>query len=146
MVVKNKLVIVVLVIFLLSAIVFGGYGLGLFSLKPVTEQVAQTKDFWTRDETGAYVTTITYEVPDGQEQNTLKLVLKDGVVAKLEVGITTKIGESVSYQQNFAKAVNKQVVGKKLADLTKIDTVSGASLTTTAFNEAIAKLQDQLGS
>jgi hypothetical protein len=146
MVVKNKLVIAILVILLLSAIVFGGYRLGFFSLKPLTEQVAQTKDFWTRDETGAYAATIMYEVPDGQEQNTLRLILKDDVVTELEVGVTTKIGESLSYQQNFVRAINKRVVGRKLVDLTKIDTVSGASLTTAAFNEAIAKLRDQLRS
>lgn len=141
---KNRLVIVVLVFFLLTAVVFGGYRLGLFSLKPATEQVVQTKDYWAKDQTGAYVTTISYEVPDGQEQNTLRLALKDGVVTKLEIGVTTKIGESLLPQRSFQKAIDKQVVGRKLSDLTKIDTVGGASLTTAAFNEAIAKLQGQL--
>jgi len=110
-----------------------------------TEQVITQEPSWTVDG-NTYTTTVEYDVPEGTESNSFSLVIKDGIISSIEVGITTNSKASLKYQQDFAKNINSLVVGQKISELKSIDRVSGASITTTAFNDALLKLQQQLQS
>lgn len=110
-----------------------------------TEQVITQEPSWVVDD-NTYTTTIEYDVPEGTESNSFSLVIKDGIISSIEVGITTTNKASLKYQQDFAKNIASIVVGQKISELKTIDRVSGASVTTTAFNDALLKLQQQLQS
>ena len=110
-----------------------------------TEQVITQEPSWTVDG-NTYTTTVEYDVPEGAESNSFSLVIKDGIISSIEVGITTTNKASLKYQQDFAKNIASIVVGQKISELKTIDRVSGASVTTTAFNDALLKLQQQLQS
>lgn len=110
-----------------------------------TEQVITQEPSWAIDG-NTYTTTVEYDVPEGTESNSFSLVIKDGIISSIEVGITTTNKASLKYQQDFAKNIASIVVGQKISELKTIDRVSGASVTTTAFNDALLKLQQQLQS
>ena len=110
-----------------------------------TEQVITQEPSWAIDG-NTYTTTVEYDVPEGTESNSFSLVIKDGIISSIEVGITTNSKASLKYQQDFAKNIDSLVVGQKISELKSIDRVSGASVTTTAFNDALLKLQQQLQS
>ena len=110
-----------------------------------TEQVITQEPSWAIDG-NTYTTTVEYDVPEGTESNSFSLVIKDGIISSIEVGITTANKASLKYQQDFAKNIASIVVGQKISELKSIDRVSGASVTTTAFNDALLKLRQQLQS
>ena len=110
-----------------------------------TEQVITQEPSWAIDG-NTYTTTVEYDVPEGTESNSFSLVIKDGIISSIEVGITTNSKASLKYQQDFAKNIDSLVVGQKISELKTIDRVSGASVTTTAFNDALLRLQQQLQS
>jgi len=140
---KNSLQIVSLA---LVAAVFGGCQTSQLSVKPGTKQVVKAKDLWFKDQAGAYNATVNYDTPGGLETNTFKLIIRDGRIIQFEMGATTKTEASVYFQQGFQNEMKKMIVGRKLADFATVDVVSGASLTTAAFNDAISRLKSQLKS
>ena len=93
-----------------------------------------------------YSTSVTYSSPGGQEDNTFRVTLDNGVITQVEVDVLTKIQASVRYQELFAEKLPSIIVGKRLSEVGPIDRISGASLTTDVFNEAIEKLKIQVGS
>ena len=133
-------VILLIAVFTLSAC-------QISDLEPLlkTEQVITQEPSWAIDG-NTYTTTVEYDVPEGTESNSFSLVIKDGIISSIEVGITTTNKASLKYQQDFAKNIASIVVGQKISELKSIDRVSGASVTTTAFNDALLKLQQQLQS
>jgi len=67
-----------------------------------------------------------------------------GTIQAIQVEKKIANPESTKYQQSFANAIPAVVVGKKLAELTDLDVVGRASLTTDAFNQALPALKQQL--
>ena len=110
-----------------------------------TEQVKTAKPSW-KVNGNSYSTSVTYEIPEGEESNTFTLVLENNLIKSIKVDISTNGKASLKYQQGFADNISKVIVGKSLSTLTTIDRVSGASLTTNAFNKALSELKQQLGS
>jgi len=89
-------------------------------------------------------TDLIYETPGGVERQKLSLTVEDGVVTDMDMTIETTIAASIEYQQGFLKEVAPIVVGVPLAQLGEFDRLSGASLTTNAFNEAVDLLKQKL--
>lgn len=88
-----------------------------------------------------------YQSPAGPEKVAFALTVDDsGVITKADTTVMGKAPISVVRQEKFKAELGTAVVGKKLADLSKVDRVGGSSLTTGAFNEALAKLKAQAGS
>jgi len=110
-----------------------------------TEQVITKEPTWSVDG-DTFTTTASYDIPKGTESNTFSLVINDGVIKSIEIGITADNKASLKYQKDFADNISSLIVGKKISELKSIDRVSGASLTTNAFNEAISRLQSELNS
>ena len=84
-----------------------------------------------------------YQVPEGG-QNTLKLTinLENGIIKDSSASNTSTERQSEQYDQRFESSYKSKIIGKKLADISDVY-VSGASLTTGAFQAAVAKLQSQ---
>jgi hypothetical protein len=86
-----------------------------------------------------------YTSPAGPEKVGFTLeVDTNGMVTKAETVVGASDDKSVSFQKNFQTNLSGAVVGKKLSDLTRIDKVGKASLTTGAFNAALSQLKAQL--
>lgn len=86
-----------------------------------------------------------YQTPAGDEKVTFVLSVDEaGMITDAETLIQAKAPISVDRQKKFSEELPTILVGKKLADLSDIDRVGGSSLTTGAFNKALADLKAQL--
>ena len=93
---------------------------------------------------GAYTADGSYLADDGDvsEDIDFRIEIKDQKVVSLEL-----IGEpshpiSEHHQADFMDIMPSQIVGKNIADL-QVETVSGASDTTTGFRKALTDIQKQ---
>ncbi|GCE76135.1 FMN-binding protein [Cellulomonas biazotea] len=94
---------------------------------------------------GTYEQTATYTSPAGEESIAVSLTLEDGVVTAVAVTPQATNPTSLTFQTDFASAVADQVVGVPVDSL-ELDVVSGASLTTGGFSDAVdAVAADALG-
>jgi uncharacterized protein with FMN-binding domain len=91
---------------------------------------------------GTFSATSTYRVPHGSESIRVTLTLRGGVVTNSTVQNSENDRESASYQEDFASQYQSGVVGQKISDL-NLDSVAGASDTTSGFNEAVAQIAQQ---
>jgi uncharacterized protein with FMN-binding domain len=91
---------------------------------------------------GNFSLTEDYMSPGGKDQLGVMLALKDGLVA--DVNVQNMAGDKTSsgYQDRFIAGIKAAVVGKSIESL-KLGVVSGASLTTGAFNKALAEIRNQ---
>lgn len=89
-----------------------------------------------------YSETASYLTPRRTEQSiAINLTVENGIITASEVIYDGKpVGQtSNDYQANFEKAYKAVVIGQPIADL-NLSRIGGASLTTGAFNEAVAKI------
>ena len=107
-----------------------------------TSQVKKAEGDWQK-QGNIYTTTLLYESPGGREENPVSITLENGIITKIDFQVQTQIDASIRYQQQFAKELPAVIVGKKITGL-QIDKLSGASLTTDAFNAALLKLSQQI--
>jgi uncharacterized protein with FMN-binding domain len=91
---------------------------------------------------GTYEATGTYTSPGGTESIDVSLTLEDGIVTAVEVTSNAENPNSVRYQTAFISGIEAEVVGVAIDDL-DVDRVSGSSLTSTGFDDAVAQIQDQ---
>ncbi len=68
----------------------------------------------------------------------MSITLNNGVITKVSATPEATNPISLKLQTGFSEKVAEKVIGRAIKGL-KVDTVSGASLTTTAFNEFLAK-------
>ena len=89
---------------------------------------------------GEYRATGQYPTPGGLQGIGVTLTLDEkGIVTKLEVDPKAETGNSVQFQGKFASGIRAEVVGKPITEL-DVDKVSGSSLTSKGFNQAVAKI------
>lgn len=91
---------------------------------------------------GTYTVNDTYLSPGGTENIAVEVVLQDGVVNSVSVTQRANNDESADHQAQFQKSYKSKVVGKSIKDL-KLSRISGASLTTRAFNDALDQIRRQ---
>ncbi len=91
---------------------------------------------------GTYTATSSYETPGGQEDINVKLTVANGTVTATTIDQASNNRESAGYQTRFKQGYSSYVVGKKLTDI-KISHVSGSSLTTDGFNQALDQIMTQ---
>jgi uncharacterized protein with FMN-binding domain len=91
---------------------------------------------------GTYSATGSYDSPGGTEKITISVTLKDDTISDTSAtaGATNHDGEE--YQERFISGYKSLVVGKPI-DAVKLSRVSGSSLTSQGFNEAIGAIKDQ---
>lgn len=92
---------------------------------------------------GTFTATGNYSSPGGNEAIKVSLTLKNGTVTDSSVtpSITTD-DEAQGYQNDFTHGYKKLVVGKKLSDI-HLSRVSGSSLTSQGFNNALIQIANQ---
>ncbi len=88
---------------------------------------------------------VSYDEPSGGSRVGFTLAVDgQGVITDAQTDVLAVEDEAIKRQERFAKGFSVAVKGKKLSELTNIDRVGGASLTTEAFNSALTKLKAQL--
>ena len=86
-----------------------------------------------------------YKTPGGKYNIVFVLgVDANGIIRDTTVEILTQNKTSKGKQESFAAGLSEVLVGKDLKTLSDIDRVGGASLTTSAFNAALAGLKAQM--
>ncbi len=91
---------------------------------------------------GTYQATGSYTSPGGNEQITVNVTLKDGVVTDTSATSGANDPTAKQYQAEFIAGYKDQVVGKKISSI-KLSRVSGSSLTSQGFNNALQEIQRQ---
>lgn len=89
---------------------------------------------------GTYRADGQYIAPSGSESIDVKITVVKDVVTDVQTSANAQNGTSFRFQQRFAQSVGSYVIGKKL-DQIQLDAVSGASLTTNGFMNALQKIQ-----
>lgn len=87
-----------------------------------------------------YQTELAYDTPAGDEVNQLTLELDNGQVTEFELTIETRNDASIRYQENFIAELEEFILGTPVSELTGLDAVAGASVTTDAFTNALKQL------
>ena len=91
---------------------------------------------------GTYTATAEYATPEATENIKVSVTLKNGIVTDTSSTASMQSRESREYATQFAQNYKSYVVGKSVASI-KLSRVSGSSLTSQGFNDAIAQNQTQ---
>ena len=91
---------------------------------------------------GTYASNASYNSPGGIELISIKLTLKNGVVIDSNATTTGNNQTGRYYQANFVAGYKSQVIGQSIAGLS-LTRVSGSSLTSIGFNDAVDKIKSQ---
>lgn len=91
---------------------------------------------------GTYVVNGIYNSPGGLDNINYSITLKKDKVSNIVVTNGANDRTSKFYQNDFIASIPSVVVGKDLLNL-KIGVVSGASLTSQSFNDALSKIRTQ---
>ncbi len=89
---------------------------------------------------GTYTEDGTYQSPAGTGRITVKLTLASGVVTAVNVNGHATDPTAKTYQADFDSGIAGKVVGKKIDSL-NVTNVSGSSLTSAGFDEAIKAIE-----
>jgi len=91
---------------------------------------------------GNYSATGKYTSPGGGQEVTISVTLKDGVVTGTSAQSGANDAEGREYQGQFIAGYKSEVVGRSI-DSIKLNRVSGSSLTSQGFNDAIETIKSQ---
>lgn len=91
---------------------------------------------------GTYSATGHYVSPGGPQQIGVTVTLDNATITKVDLDRSHTRGTSAEFQAKFAGGINSEVVGKNIDDL-DVHKVSGSSLTSGGFNDAIAQIKSQ---
>lgn len=91
---------------------------------------------------GTYSATGEYATPGGRESINVSVTLKGGVVSDSTAKGSASDGRAARYQRDFEANYQSSVVGKRLEDIS-LSRVSGSSLTSQGFNDALDQIADQ---
>ena len=88
-----------------------------------------------------YSESASYQSPAGNENVTFKFTLVADKVTDVSLAAGSENETSKNFQKLFAEGIGKEVVGKKLSEVGTFSHVNGSSLTSKAFNSAVAQLK-----
>jgi uncharacterized protein with FMN-binding domain len=91
---------------------------------------------------GSYTSKGSYMSPGGNEDITIKVTLKNGVVTDTSAVSGAHEAEGRQFQSQFISGYKDKVVGKNIDEIS-LSHVSGSSLTSQGFNDALDKIKDQ---
>ncbi len=90
---------------------------------------------------GTYEASGSYANPGGTSSVDVTLTIAANEVTDVEVAPGAS-GTSLSYQEQFIAGIDSEVVGKAVNDI-DVSKVSGSSLTSGGFNEALAQIKSE---
>lgn len=91
---------------------------------------------------GTYSVTADYYTPEDTDTIKVTMAVQNGVITDVDSTTTTSSRESRQYDSSFLNSYKSYVIGKSLKDL-NLNRVSGASLTTEGFNNALDMIRQQ---
>lgn len=91
---------------------------------------------------GTYSATGSYATPGGMEQLGVSVTLKNGVITSSSVTQEGKSPTAKVKQADFAQNFRSFVIGKNI-DQVNLTVVSGSSLTTQGFDDALTQIKSQ---
>lgn len=91
---------------------------------------------------GLYRATGSYDSPAGLDVISVSLTLENGIVTDAVVTPQAVVQGSKRWFEKFNTGVKQEVVGKKISEL-NLTQISGASLTSQGFNDALEKIKAQ---
>lgn len=92
---------------------------------------------------GDYEATGSYQTPGGVQSVDVEVTLEaDGTIVDVDVDGNAEGGNSEQFQDKFESGIEAQVEGRKITEL-EVDKVSGSSLTSGGFNDAIAHIIEE---
>jgi uncharacterized protein with FMN-binding domain len=89
---------------------------------------------------GTYTAKGGYQSPNGPETIELTITLAGNVISDVVVTPGATNGTSTRYQGQFAEGVGAETIGKSLDEL-QVSRISGSSLTSGGFNEALNSIK-----
>lgn len=89
---------------------------------------------------GTYEAQGDYDSPGGNETVSVSVTLKNGVVTDSTVTTSARNPTGKRYQSLFVENYKEQVTGKNINDI-RLSKVSGSSLTSSGFNNALARIK-----
>lgn len=94
---------------------------------------------------GEYTATGSYDSPGGTEKITINVTLKSGSITKTSATSGAIDPEGQEYQGQFITGYKQLVVGKNINSVS-LSRVSGSSLTSQGFNDALKQIKQQAAS
>jgi len=91
---------------------------------------------------GIYSADGSYRSPGGNEMIGVKLTIANNVITDVAITTYGATGESQQHQEEFKSGISAIVVGKKVNEV-KVSRVSGSSLTSTGFNNALETIKSE---
>lgn len=91
---------------------------------------------------GTYTATGVYNSPGGEEEITVSVTLKDGVVTATSAQSGANDPNAQEYQDQFIAVYKQSVIGKNIVDI-DLSRVAGSSLTSQGFNDAIQQIESK---
>lgn len=91
---------------------------------------------------GTYSATGNYFSPGGDESIAVQVTLKGDVITAVNATSNATRPDSIRYQSIFLENYKPLVIGKKIDDVV-LNKVSGSSLTSRGFNEALSQIKAQ---
>ena len=91
---------------------------------------------------GTYTATSAYDTPGGQESISVSVTLQNGTVTKSGVQNQANNRDSREYQNAFTSDYKSFVIGKHINDIS-LSRISGSSLTSSGFNDALDEIRNQ---
>jgi uncharacterized protein with FMN-binding domain len=88
---------------------------------------------------GTYNATSSYYVPGGQNSLAVTLTISGGTVTDVKTSSTVDSYQSQRYVDSFNSSISSAVVGSTLDNASQ-SRVGGASLTTSAFDDALSTI------
>jgi Flp pilus assembly protein TadG len=91
---------------------------------------------------GEYSATGTYNSPGGEQSVGVTVTLSNSVITALTLDTSQTKGTSAEFQEKFSSGIDSLVVGKSIDEL-DVSKVSGSSLTSGGFNNAIDQIKSE---
>ncbi|WP_295034269.1 FMN-binding protein [uncultured Microbacterium sp.] len=91
---------------------------------------------------GTYTADGSYQTPETVEKITVSITLAGDTVTAVKVTGDPQASETEHYQSQFIGGISAQVVGKKLDEIS-VSRVSGSSLTSKGFTQALATIRTE---
>jgi uncharacterized protein with FMN-binding domain len=147
---KSKKLVASLALFLLAVVIVATVVISrpkdnMSSTTPVaatTKTTATSSSSSTTYKDGTYTATGSYDSPAGTEKVKVTLTLASNTVTAANVISETNDPTAQTYQSIFISGYKSHVVGKKINTI-KLSNVSGSSLTSQGFNDALKQIEQQ---
>ncbi len=112
------------------------------STTPVASEPASNSTNASAYKNGTYSASIDYMVPKSDNTITVQMTIDNGKVTAVKTTHDYSDRESDFYIANFDSLIQQEVTGKKIEELS-VGRVGGASLTSNAFEDAIATIKNE---